>query len=94
MGNLLLKDLQREIDAGNVIAIIGAGVSIAATNKKPAASWGELLYHGVGHVRELKQLTGVDDKWAERVHDEINSGDLDDMLSAAEKIARRLVIPR
>ena len=94
MGNLLLKDLQREIDAGNVIAVIGAGVSIAATNNKPAASWGGLLYHGVGHVRELKQLTGVDDKWAERVHDEINSGDLDDMLSAAEKIARRLGAPK
>jgi tetratricopeptide (TPR) repeat protein len=94
MGNLLLKDLQREIDVGNVIAVIGAGVSIAATNNKPAASWRGLLHHGVGHCRELKSLTGVDDKWAERVHDEINSGDLDDMLSAAEKIARRLGAPK
>jgi hypothetical protein len=30
MGNVLLEDLQREIDAGSVIAIIGVGVSVAA----------------------------------------------------------------
>jgi hypothetical protein len=29
MGNVLLEDLQREIEAGKVIAIIGAGVSIS-----------------------------------------------------------------
>jgi hypothetical protein len=50
-------------------------------------------YHGVDHCRELKSLTGVDEKWAKRVHDEIDSGDLDDMLSAAEKISRKLGAP-
>jgi len=93
MGNLLLKDLQREIEAGSVIAIVGVGVSIAATNNKPAASWQGLLHHGVDHCCELKQLTGVNDKWAKRVHAEIKSGDLDDMLSAAEKISVKLGAP-
>ena len=90
MGNVLLEDLQREIEAGSVIAIIGVGVSVAATNNKSVASWRGLLHHGVDHCRELKSLTGVDEKWAKRVHEEIDSGDLDDMLSAAEKISRKL----
>jgi tetratricopeptide (TPR) repeat protein len=93
MGNVLLEDLQREIEAGSVIAIIGVGVSVAATNNKPAASWRGLLHHGVDHCHELKSLTGVDEKWAKRVHEEIDSGDLDDMLSAAEKISRKLGAP-
>jgi hypothetical protein len=93
MGNILLEDLQREINAGCVIAIIGVGVSVAATNNKPAASWRGLLHHGVDHCHELKSLTGVDEKWAKRVHEEIDSGDLDDMLSAAEKISRKLGAP-
>jgi hypothetical protein len=37
MGDVLLEDLQREIEAASVIAIIGVGVSVAATNNKPAA---------------------------------------------------------
>jgi hypothetical protein len=51
------------------------------------------LHHGVDRCRELKSLTGVDEKWAKRVHEEIDSGDLDDMLSAAEKISRKLGAP-
>lgn len=93
MGTGLVEDLQREIDAGTVIAVVGAGVSIAATNNRPAASWCGLLHHGVDRCRELKPVTGVDDKWAERVHAEVDSGDLDDMLSAAEKISRKLCAP-
>jgi SIR2-like domain len=93
MGNVLLEDLQREIEAGSVIAIIGVGVSAAATNNKPAASWRGLLHHGVDHCRELISLTGVDEKWAKRVHEEIDSDDFDDMLSAAEKISRKLGAP-
>jgi SIR2-like domain len=76
-----------------VIAIIGAGVSIGATNNQPVASWQGLLHHGVDHCLGLRQLTRVDDDWAKRVHAEIKSGDLDDMLSAAEKISRKLVAP-
>jgi SIR2-like domain len=93
MGNVLLEDLQREINAGSVIAIVGVGVSVAATNNKPAASWRGLLHHGVDHCHELKSLTGVDEKWVKRVHEEIDSGDLDDMLSVAEKISRKLGAP-
>ncbi|MBV8279936.1 MAG: tetratricopeptide repeat protein [Verrucomicrobia bacterium] len=94
MENTLLKeDLRREIEASSVIAIVGAGVSVGATNNNPIASWTGLLHHGVNRCFELKQITGVDDKWVARVNDEIESGDLDDMLSAAEKISRKLGAP-
>jgi hypothetical protein len=39
MGTVLLEDLQREIEAGSVIAIVGVGVSVAVTNNS-------LLLHG------------------------------------------------
>jgi tetratricopeptide (TPR) repeat protein len=94
MGNVLLQDLQREIEAGSVIAIIGAGVSIGATNNQPVASWQGLLHHGVDRCLELTQLTPSKADWAKRVHAEIDSGDLDDMLSAAEKISRKLGAPK
>jgi hypothetical protein len=94
MGNVLLEDLQREIEAGNVIAIIGAGVSIGATYNQPVASWQGLLHHGVDRCLGLTQLTHANADWAKRVHAEIDSGDLDDMLSAAEKIYRKLGAPR
>jgi hypothetical protein len=90
MGSVLLEDLQREIDSGSVIAIIGAGVSIGVTNNQPVASWQGLLHHGVDRCLGLRQLTHVDDEWAKRVHAEIDSGDIDDMLSGAEKISRKL----
>jgi SIR2-like domain len=93
MGTILFEDLQREIEADNVITIIGAGVSIGATNNQPAASWQGLLHHGVDRCLGLRQLTRVDDEWAKRVHAEIDSGDVDDMLSGAEKISRKLGAP-
>src|ERR1700722_18030584 len=93
MVNVLLEDLQREIEAGSVIAIIGVGVSVAATNNKTAASWPGLLHNGVDRCLEVSQLTGVNNAWAQRVHAEIDSGDLDDMLSAAEKVSRKLGAP-
>jgi hypothetical protein len=44
---LLIKDLRAQVELGEVIAIVGAGVSMGATNRNPLASWTGLLEDGV-----------------------------------------------
>ena len=46
------RDLRQAIADGKVLAIVGAGVSIAATNNAPTASWVGLLKGGVRFVEE------------------------------------------
>lgn len=86
--NHLVGDLAREIAEGQVVAVVGAGVSIAASGGDPAASWTGLLSTGV--ERCLQVVPGLPTGWGERVRGEIGSGDLDDLLSAAEKVTSKL----
>jgi DNA-binding CsgD family transcriptional regulator len=87
-GELLTNDLRAQIERGQVIAIVGAGVSIGATNRNRLASWTGLLEDGVDRCCEI--VKPLPAGWRERVLAEIYSGDLDDLLSAAEKVSRKL----
>jgi tetratricopeptide (TPR) repeat protein len=84
-----LTRLRSEIEGGHALAIVGAGVSIGATANAQAASWTGLLQHGVRHCESL----GAPQGWADIVRAEIALGDLDSLLSAAEKISRKLAAP-
>lgn len=75
-----------------MVAVVGAGVALATTKQNPVASWTGLLEHGVGRCEEVVRHLAAG--WATRVRDEIRSGDLDDLLSAAGKIAAKLGAPR
>jgi tetratricopeptide (TPR) repeat protein len=86
-----VEDLRAEIARGRVLAIVGAGVSIQATGRSPLASWIGLLEGGVD--RCLAVAAPLPDGWGDRVRAEIRSGDMDDLLSAAEKISRKLGAP-
>lgn len=90
MSHDLVNDLRAEIAKGHVLVVVGAGVSIGATGGNPLASWQGLLENG---VERCVALRGLDEKWANRVREEIRSGDLDDLLSAAEKISSKLGFP-
>jgi hypothetical protein len=85
-----LDRLRQEIAEGNALAVVGAGVSIGATHNAKAASWTGLLQDGVDRCQSLGQPAD----WADRVRAEIRSGDMDDLLSAAEKISRKLGAPK
>jgi SIR2-like domain len=87
---LLIKDLQAQIERDQVMAIVGAGVAIGATNNQ-LASWTGLLEDGVDRCCAVVKPLPVG--WRERVLSEIRSGDLDDLLSAAEKVSRKLDAP-
>ncbi len=87
----LLDELRHEISQGRILAVAGAGISIAATGGDCLASWTGLLRHGVERCVEV--ASPLPEGWAERVRAEIDSQDLDELLSAAEKISRKLVAP-
>lgn len=90
MSHDLADDLRVEIAKGQVLVVVGAGVSIGATQGNPLASWRGLLEKG---VERCVAVRGLDAKWANRVREEIRSGDLDDLLSAAEKVSSKLGFP-
>lgn len=90
MSHDLVDALRAEIAKGHVLVVVGAGVSIEATEGNPLASWQGLLENG---VERCVAVRGLDAKWANRVREEIRSGDLDDLLSVAEKISSKLGFP-
>src|SRR3982074_161484 len=87
----LLDDLKKEIAERQAVLIVGAGVSKAETDNHPFASCAGLPHHGAGRCADLRPE--LRDKWLPRVTEEIDSEDLDDMLSAAEKISSKLGAP-
>ncbi len=87
----LLRKLRHEIEQGRMLVVVGAGVSIAATGDERLASWTGLLRDGAERCVEV--AGPLPDGWADRVLAEIDSGDLDELLSAAEKISRKLGAP-
>jgi hypothetical protein len=68
----LLDDLRAHLAQGDVLVVIGAGVSIGATNRSPVASWAGLLKHGLGRCRAVCSLTG---EWLEKKNGELASRD-------------------
>jgi len=86
--NTLLDDLREEIKKKQVLIVVGAGVSISATNNHSVASWTGLLQNGVDRCLDL-QLP-LSPGWADRIRAEINSEDMDELLSAATKITSKL----
>jgi WD40 repeat protein len=95
MPGSLVDDLRRDIADGRVVCVVGAGVSMAATfdpRRKPnIASWVGLLESGVDECVKVAQPLPAG--WEERVRGEIVSGDIHDLLSAAEKISAKLSAP-
>jgi tetratricopeptide (TPR) repeat protein len=89
MGATPLDDLRADIAAGQVVLVVGAGVSVAATGNAPAASWGGLLEDGVAYCERLLGPS-LPDGWAERRRAQLASGDTEELISAAEDITRRL----
>ena len=87
----LLDELKSEIAKGHVTAIVGAGVSTGATKGDPLASWTGLLKNGVDRCVEVCQPLPAG--WEERRKGEIASYDLDELLSAAENVSRKLGAP-
>jgi tetratricopeptide (TPR) repeat protein len=92
MSTAPLDDLRAEIAAGQAVAIVGAGVSIAATGNAAAASWAGLLEDGVAYCEHLLGPS-LPARWAEIRRAQLSSDDTEELISAAEDITRRLAGP-
>ena len=88
--DLLHEDLRRSISAGQVVAIIGAGVSIRSSSASLAASWRGLLEDGVHRCAGIG-CGGADAAWVKRKLDDLENGDIHEWVGVAEQITRRLV---
>jgi tetratricopeptide (TPR) repeat protein len=89
VGATPLDDLRAEVAAGHAVVIVGAGVSVAATAGTPTASWVGLLNDGVTFCEALLGPS-LPSGWAERHRSQVASGDLDELVGAAEDLTRRL----
>jgi tetratricopeptide (TPR) repeat protein len=87
----LRDDLIERVEAGDVIWIVGTGVSVGATARDPLASWAGLLHSGLDRARELGRLA---DKAAQQLHEHVDSDDLDLLLGAAEIVSTKLGAPK
>jgi hypothetical protein len=65
-----------------LVLILGAGVSAAATNGDPLSSWTGLVDHAIDRCVKLGNR---DQAWAERAKADVNSPYDDDLIAAAEK---------
>jgi tetratricopeptide (TPR) repeat protein len=88
-GSDLLDDLRSMAATGQLLVVVGAGVSVGATGGAPTASWTGVLHHGVARGEQVGQGR-LPAGWAGLVHPLIDSGDLEMMLSAAELITAAL----
>src|SRR5881296_1663804 len=87
----IIEELKREIRTGRALIIAGSGVSLGATNANEFASWTGLLHNGATYCAELYPELAT--TWVKRVHEEIDSADIGDLLSAAEKVSEKLGAP-
>lgn len=89
MDSMLVDALTQELKKHRVLAVVGTGVSIAATNNQIAASWKGLLNTGIDRC---ERLVPCPPDWAGRVRAQVE-GDMIDLLCAAENVVQRLGAP-
>lgn len=88
----LVEDLRQLIanKPSQVLAIVGAGVSVAVTDHAEVASWVGLLRNGVARCVVLSR---ANEEWARRRRDDLESGDTDELLSVAQQVSSKLGAP-
>src|SRR6202035_4111425 len=92
-----MATIQQELDddlvhhRDRVLVISGAGVSIAATERNPVASWLGLLRNGVEYC--ATHCPGLPDGWAGRMQAQLDNGDVVELVSVAEDLSARLGFP-
>jgi class 3 adenylate cyclase/tetratricopeptide (TPR) repeat protein len=84
-----LDDLREDLVGGQAVVVVGAGVSMAATGGASTASWVGLLNDGVTFCEALLGPS-LPPGWAERRRAQVVSGDLEELVGAAEDLTRRL----
>lgn len=86
MDHKILEDLRSEFSKGNVLFVVGAGVSILSSGA-PTSSWKGLLKDGINRVAALGRSP---DSTIARILQQIDSDDLIELLGAATFVSQKL----
>jgi tetratricopeptide (TPR) repeat protein len=86
----LLDDLRDELAKGNVLAVVGAGVSIQASGNAPCASWKGLILDGIDHCAQTNLMT---DDEAAALRKQLDGNNPRKMIKVAETISTTLGAP-
>jgi hypothetical protein len=86
-----IRSLTDSARQGELVAVIGTGVSLGLTNNEiPALSWKGLIVHGFSYAVKKGKISAAQAKaW----QPQLDSTDLDDLLGAAEFMGRKLEAP-
>ncbi len=87
-----LDDLREQVAKRQVVAIVGAGVSIAATGGAETASWIGLLRNGVARCESFGSPPPKPE-WGERQRAALREGDMNELLAVGSQIEGRLGAP-
>lgn len=86
-----VADIRAAAQSGNLVVVIGTGVSLAMTNATlPSLSWQGLIKNGISYC-SVKGL--INDEQKARWDETADSVDMDDLLGAAEFLTRKLDAP-
>src|SRR4051812_29577152 len=83
-------DLRKRLSAGNVLFIVGTGVSAGAVKGDPLApfaSWEGLIREGIA---ECERVAGLPGRALDGLRQNLASEDQDQLLSAAGVVCRKL----
>ena len=88
MSDQLVDELCEEIAAKDVVVLVGAGVSLAATDN-PIASWLGLLEHGIDRVAAFDRVSQA---WIDKSRENLRQGasDLAGLVALGEQVTEQL----
>jgi len=86
----LLPDLRGELAKGNVLAVVGTGVSIQASGNAPCASWKGLILDGIEHCVQTNLMT---DDEATTLREKLSTNAVLNMIEVGETISATLGAP-
>ncbi len=86
----LIDDLRAELARGEVLVVVGTGVSIQATDGAECATWSGLIRNGIEHAAGTNLLT-VDD--SRKLCNRLQKNTIKDFLDVAQKVSEALGAP-
>ncbi|WP_143036055.1 SIR2 family protein [Lentzea fradiae] len=88
MSGYLRSEIVAALKKNNALFVVGAGVSMSATNGNSVASWNGLLEAGIERCVDLRRSLAGD--WARACRDDMNSPEPADKLDVAQRITSEL----
>ncbi|MBF6028866.1 SIR2 family protein [Pseudomonas sp. P115] len=86
-----IENVKRSAEKGELVVVVGTGVSLALTSGKyPHLSWSGLIKSGFDYALEKGR---IDEPQRQRFSSQLESPDVDELLSAAEFMGKKMDSP-